>query len=395
MKSKNKFVAVMLLFLVLFSSFIPVVNAVEINSAYLENGASCKGHLQYNFDGIWADIRGNLIHYNLNGVKYPAYCISTPQTPGVDEKGSYTVNITELLDDVRIWRVIVNGYPYQTPAQMGVETEEDAYMTTKQAIYCIMFNRNVTALYRGKDERGNKMMAALVRLVDIGRNGTQTPQSLSINAVKSGTLYEEENNYVQKYNVSSAVDIKSYTITSTANMPKGAIITNSKGISTSTFSGNESFYVKIPKTEMVNDINIVINLQGKCKTYPVFYGRTPNSGWQDYAVTFDPYGDGFGTTKLSIATNTASLKIIKKDKDTGNTLAGVTFNIKYENGTNIGDFTTNKDGIITISGLRQANIVVQEKNTLEKYILNTNTFKTNTVFNKQTTIEITNEHKDN
>ena len=312
---------------------------------------------------------------------------------GVDEKGSYTVNITELLDDVRIWRVIVNGYPYQTPAQMGVETEEDAYMTTKQAIYCIMFNRNVTALYRGKDERGNKMMNALVRLVDIGRNGTQTPQSSSINAVKSGTMYEEGNNYVQKYNVSSAVDIKSYTITSTANMPKGAIITNSKGISTSTFSGNESFYVKIPKTEMVNDINIVINLQGKCKTYPVFYGRTPNSGWQDYAVTFDPYGDGFGTTKLSIATNTASLKIVKKDKDTGNTLAGVTFNVKYENGTNIGDFTTNKDGIISISGLRQANIIIQEKNTLEKYILNTNTFKISTVFNKQTTIEITNEHK--
>lgn len=81
MKNKNKFIAVMLFFLVLFSSFIPIVNAVEISNAYLESGASCKGHLQYNFNGVWADIRGNLIYYNLNGTKYPAYCISSPTTP--------------------------------------------------------------------------------------------------------------------------------------------------------------------------------------------------------------------------------------------------------------------------------------------------------------------------
>lgn len=81
MKSKNKFVAVTLLFLVLFSSFIPVVNAVEISNAYLENGESCKGHLQYLFGSYWGDIAGNLIYYIHNGVRYPAYCITAPDVP--------------------------------------------------------------------------------------------------------------------------------------------------------------------------------------------------------------------------------------------------------------------------------------------------------------------------
>lgn len=81
MKFKNKFVAIMLLFLLLFSNSLTIINAVDISSAKLENGSSCTGHLQYNFGAFWSDIIGNLIYYVHNGIKYPAYCISTPDTP--------------------------------------------------------------------------------------------------------------------------------------------------------------------------------------------------------------------------------------------------------------------------------------------------------------------------
>lgn len=78
---KNKFVAIVLLFLLLFSNNLTIVNAVDISNAKLENGASCTGHLQYNFGSFWGDVIGNLIYYVHNGIKYPAYCISTPDTP--------------------------------------------------------------------------------------------------------------------------------------------------------------------------------------------------------------------------------------------------------------------------------------------------------------------------
>lgn len=48
----------------------------------------------------------------------------------------------------------------------------------------------------------------------------------------SGSLYEEGNYWVQKFNVSSSVDMVSYTVTSTANLPDGSIITNGNGTQT-------------------------------------------------------------------------------------------------------------------------------------------------------------------
>lgn len=81
MIQKNKFVAVVLLFLILFFNSLTIVNAVDISNAKLENGPSCSGHLQYLFGSYWGDIAGNLIYYVHNGVRYPAYCISSPSTP--------------------------------------------------------------------------------------------------------------------------------------------------------------------------------------------------------------------------------------------------------------------------------------------------------------------------
>lgn len=78
---KNKFVAIVLLFLLLFSNSLTIVNAVDISNAKLENGPSCAGHLQFKFGSGWGDIIGNLIYYVHNGVRYPAYCISSPGTP--------------------------------------------------------------------------------------------------------------------------------------------------------------------------------------------------------------------------------------------------------------------------------------------------------------------------
>ena len=75
---------------------------------------------------------------------------------------------------MRVWRTIINAYPYKTPAELGVENEYDAFVATKQAVYCILYNWDATSRYRGGDERGTKIANAIKNLVDIGRNGTQT-----------------------------------------------------------------------------------------------------------------------------------------------------------------------------------------------------------------------------
>ena len=65
---------------------------------------------------------------------------------GRDGLDGYHVNLQEALSDVKLWRVYRYGYPYSTPEQLGVETEEDAYLATKQAGYWVLRGRSLEQL---------------------------------------------------------------------------------------------------------------------------------------------------------------------------------------------------------------------------------------------------------
>ena len=70
-----------------------------------------------------------------------------------------------------LWRVLVNGYPYKTPQEMGLQDEFDAFMATKQAVYRVIDGE--AADYFAKDERGNKIVAKIKELVEYHiANGT-------------------------------------------------------------------------------------------------------------------------------------------------------------------------------------------------------------------------------
>lgn len=390
MLKNKKIMAVLLLVITLISNCSTLVHAVEINSANLTTIQNSDSHIQFKFDSVWGNVRTNYIGYQANGKTYPAYCISHGY-PGVDEVGDYTVSIDKVLDDVRIWRTIINGFPYKSASELGVECDLDAYVATKQSIYCIILDRDVSSLYRGRDARGDKIVNAMKKMVNEGRYGIATPQNGAISAVKSGNLYKEGDYYIQKYNVNSAVQIGSYSITSISNLPKGSIITNKNGSQTTSFNGNESFYVKIPKSALNSNIDATINIQAKCKTYPVFFGKTPNSGWQNYAVTYDTYGDFINSINLNINVFKSGINIIKKDEDTGNRLSGVTYNAKYSDGTNIGNYTTDKNGKITINNLRQGKIILTEVSTRDEYVLDTTPVEVDLEYEQIKTVELTNE----
>lgn len=53
-------------------------------------------------------------------------------------------------------------------------------------------------------------------------------------------------------------------------MPSGAKITNMNNEETNTFDGNSNFKVKIPKTSMNTDIDILFTIQASSKIYPIF-----------------------------------------------------------------------------------------------------------------------------
>lgn len=401
-KSK-KLLAMIMLVLTIFSALSPSVFATEISSANIQNRGNIEYHLQYwNEDkNVWSYIKTTYTTYSEGGKEYPAYCINK-EYPGVGELDDYTVDVdasvTDVLGDVRIWRTIINGYPYKTASQLGVANDLEAFQATKQAVYCILYGYDPTTRYRGADQgadaRGDAIKKAIVNMVNEGRNGNQTPSDPSITLSNSGNLYEDGDYYTQKINVSSTVKMASYTITATANLPQGTIITNSSGTQTNSFTGNESMYVKIPKSQMGQDIsNAIINVQGKVKTYPVFYGETRTAGTQNYALTYDPFGDGFGRGTLNIKTNTGKVQVNKIDDETKQPIEGVTFSLKNADGIVVGTATTDENGIATFNKLYQANYTLVEVETNPKYVLNTAEFDVNVEYNKTTTVNVENEHK--
>lgn len=390
----KKFIAFLMLILTIFSVFSNTVFATEISSADLKYKGDCGYHLQYWDKDHWSYIITSFVTYSENGKEYPAYCLNR-ELPGVGTEGTpdYSVNINSIIEDERLWRTVINGYPYQTPASMGVENEYDAFVATKQAIYSVIYGTDVESFYRGGDSRGVAIKNAIVKLVDIGRNGTQTRYNTDVEVNKTGVFYEDGEYYSQNYNVNAPVEISQYTVINTAGMPDGAKITDLSGNEKTTFGGNETFKVMIPKSQLTKDINVTVSVKAKCKVYPVFYGETTIPGTQNYLVTYDPFGDVAGRANMNVATNTGKIEIVKTDDETFKPIEGVTFGLYKKDGTEVARATTDSEGIAVFQGLYQNDYVLKELETNKDYVLSKVEFDVSVEYNKTTRTEIENEHK--
>lgn len=395
----KKSVAILMLLTIIISSISNVVfAATEISTAYLQDKGEVEWHLQY-WDpnrNSWHYVPTTYVTYNEGGKEYPAYCLNRG-IDGIGEYDAYTVDINSLVDDVRVWRTIINGFPYKSAAELGVRNDLEAFQATKQAVYCIIDNFDPVTRYRGTeqggDEIGNAIKNAIITMVNAGRYGTQTPYTAGITANKVGNLTKEGNYYVQEFRINCGVTASEYAIASSVGMPEGTIITSTSDTQKTTFSGNENFKIKIPTSQMGKDINITLSIRGKAKTYPVFYGKTRIPGTQNYALAFDPLGDVVGIANLNLKTNTGRIEINKTDDETSQPISGVTFQLSKSDGTVVGNATTNENGVATFSGLYQDNYKLKELSTDPKYILNEAIFDVNVEYNQTTTKNIENEHK--
>ena len=364
------------------------VNAASIG----ETKSLERGPLGYycvqKWDGSkWIYLTYNTTYYtDANGKKYVAYCLS-PGAPGVGyvsgEKETYNVKIKELLNDDRIWRIIKNGYPYKTLQELGVETVDDAYFATMQAVNSVLRGytlEQAKELYvPGKfaingenyDEvkrRGEKTLNAMFSLINIGLNGKESRKDLLGISVTSTTNFikENDNYYSQMYKVTSRSAINEYNIDTEEGLPNGAYIADIQGNKKKSFSSGESFKVMIPKKEINRDINVKITIKASQKNYPIYYGESQIAGHQDYALCSEETTNVFTTVDMKVTTNKSKLSIVKVDTETNKPLKGVKFQITNSNNiTNT--YTTDENGKIELSNLYAGTVKIKEIESLENY----------------------------
>ena len=393
MKRKTIFILLMVVIILFCNLQHGVLASTELEKAHLKVYQGSELHLQYKKGDIWSYISCLIVGYEMDGFVYPAYCLNR-ELPGPEAvEGGFEASIDKTLEDVRLWRAITAGYPYKSPSEMGVETVWDAYTATKQAIYSILYDRDVLTYYRGADERGEKIVAAIDRLVNEGRYGTRTPQSANIviNKVNEAVLKDEF--LVQEFSVGSNVNISTYKIENIKNLPEGSFISDLSGNDVLEFKSNEHFLVNIPKDSLSADLCYEIEVVAKCETYPVFYGVAPSADLQDHAITYSKYGDFTGKATITQKTNTGEIEILKLDENTKKPLEGILFTLYSEDNKEIQTVATNSEGKAFFRNLYKGKYIIKETKTNGNYILNTEPFIVEVNFNEKISLSVTNKLK--
>lgn len=390
---RKKLLIIFIVLITIINTILPAVNAAQIiTKADLTYDHKIDTHIMFYNAGNWYNIKCGYICYKINGEKYPAYCISHG-LHGVDEEGPYTVTINDLLKDKLIYNTILNGYPYKTPAQLGVATTDDAYVATKQAINSVLLNRDVKSFYKAADERGEKIINAIFEISEKGKKGNEINKDASLSVNKVGDLVEKEEYYYQEYSVSANVNISNYSIKSLERFSSNCFVTDVNGIKRKEFSSNQNFKIMIPKNELNKNIDGKVNVVASCNTKPIFYGEAPNNNIQDYAVTYKPYAEYETSTVLNKNTNTSSIKVIKIDEETSKPIEGVSFSLYKENGEYISTKKTDSKGTILFTDLYQGKYKLKEIESNDNYIKDDTIYEINTEYNKEIVKTISNKHK--
>lgn len=396
LKEKVKFIALISAILSIFNTgiFLNTVYAENINSAYIYSTGDCGSLLIYR--GI--TVKTSYVQYDNNGISYPVYCMDKTKL-GAGEN-PYTVSIQSMVQDVGLWRVIVNGYPYKSINELGVANKEEAFTATKQAVYCYIHGNNPED-YAPIGEAGQRTLNALKTIVANAQNSCETKLSSTLTINKNISDWKQDNidkNYVSKiYSVSAKSNVSSYKITLTKeNSDLGGIkLTDENNNEKTEFASNQKFKILVPIKNMTDKGKINIKVEAQVETKPILYGEAPDSSLQDYALTAATFENGTGSASDEYQKNETKIIVVKKDQDDGKVLEGVEFELLDENKQVVySDLKTNEEGKIFIGNLIPGNYYIRETKTIDGYEIYDQPIKVGIELNQEITVTINNNKEE-
>ena len=398
MKQRNKILSTVLMIIILINIVNPITNAANYNigsDIRLKGYGSVESHVRNKENGDYA-ITTDLVGYYSGGIFFPAYCLNRGEN-GADNSFIHTVNISHILQNDetynKIWRVVTAGYPYKSAEELGVDDWTYAYQATKTAIYDILGQTDVNNYY-GIDETGERTVALMKKLVNIGENGISTYKTPIATIKKSGDMFLKEDEYIQNYVVTSNVEIETFNV-STTGVPSKVTITNTAGEKTESFKSGETFQIRIPR-DIIETSNywVRISTAVKTKSYPIFYGKTYDEKLQNYAITTETITLTNAMIEETYDVKTAGIKIRKIDKDTQQPLTGVMYEVRnMDTGDRPITKETDENGFVEFDKLVQGNYTIREITTNNNYVISQEIVDVETVYNKVIEITLENEHK--
>ena len=321
--------------------------------------------------------------YQENGKEYPVYCLNR-ELHGVGEYiATYDVKDQGKIEDLGLWRVVINGYPYKSIEQLGVTNEEEAYIATKQSIYCYIYNTG-TELYSAINEQGERVINAMNNILENAKNSNESfdNPNIEIEQSEKWNVDEIENKYVSKeYKIKSNKNISKITL-NLESQPKGTKITN--------LDEDGKFKILIPIENLKESGKFKIKIQTELETKPIFLGEAPSNDLQNYLLTAYSYEDMDKEFEQEYEKNNTKIIIEKTDNDTNEVLKGAKFEILDEKQKSIRVAETNNHGQVILDGLMPGIYYIKEVQAPNGYSIDSELKKVEIKLNQEISLKIKN-----
>ncbi|OKZ64445.1 MAG: hypothetical protein BHW02_06640 [Clostridium sp. 28_12] len=325
--------------------------------------------------------------YQENGKEYPVYCLNR-ELHGVGEYiTTYDVKDQGKIEDLGLWRVVINGYPYKSIEQLGVTNEEEAYIATKQSIYCYIYNTG-TELYSAINEQGERVINAMNNILENARNSNESKKIATIKIIAETENWQIDNldkNCISKtYRVDASKSNKNISkITlNLESQPKGTKITN--------LDEDGKFKILIPIENLKESGKFKIKIQTELETKPIFLGEAPSNDLQNYLLTAYSYEDMDKEFEQEYEKNNTKIIIEKTDNDTNEVLKGAKFEILDEKQKSIRVAETNNDGQVILDGLMPGIYYIKEVQAPNGYSIDSELKKVEIKLNQEISLKIKN-----
>lgn len=303
-----------------------------------------------------------LAKVNINDKEYPVYCLDVSK-PGVaiGKLPEYNVTLKDTIENQEVYRAIINGYPYKTIEELGVKTEEEAFTATKQAVYSMLYNRNVDEYSAINTEAGHRTYNAYRNIVLAARGSNKVYENAKFE-LKADKEWEkdEENKYLYK-NVEVNANLKSnFDIKLEGDKNNIFKLEKEQIVGKETDNKKEKYILKIDLKD-INKFNILgkevfknlkLTATAEVETNPVYLGKEETGTRQDYAISGIRFkGKEERSLNIDIPKNETKIKIVKISKEEDKKLENVKFELFDKENKSLGIKTTNKNGEIIYENL--------------------------------------------
>ena len=319
-----------------------------------------------------------LAKVNINDKEYPVYCLDVSK-PGVaiGKLPEYNVTLKDTIKNQEVYRAIINGYPYKTIEELGVKTEEEAFTATKQAVYSMLYNRNVDEYSAINTEAGHRTYNAYRNIVLAARGSNKVYENakFELKADKEWKK-DEENKYLYK-NVEVNANLKSnFDIKLEGDKNNIFKLEKEQIVGKETDNKKEKYILKIDLKD-INKFNILgkevfknlkLTATAEVETNPVYLGKEETGTRQDYAISGIRFkGKEERSLNIDIPKNETKIKIVKISKEEDKKLENVKFELFDKENKSLGIKTTNKNGEIIYENLIPGKYYLKEIEAKEGY----------------------------